>query len=107
MCCRLDSNLALIITCFNVDQILSSTFNPDWSLTERNVIEEDAILVLDPETGDVTSGFGSNMFYLPHGLTIDSKGNTYATDTGLHQVIRVSGWFFQSSFFHVWFAYQV
>ena len=70
--------------------IVSRTFNPDWSLSERNVIEEDAILVLDSNTGDVISGFGSNMFYLPHGLTIDGDGNTYVTDTGLHQVMRVS-----------------
>ena len=26
---------------------------------------------------------------MPHGLTIDGDGNTYVTDVGLHQVMRV------------------
>ncbi len=69
---------------------VSRTFNPDWTLADRKVIEEDTILVLDPDTGDVISGSGKNMFYVPHGLTLDGEGNTYVTDTGLHQVMRVS-----------------
>jgi peptidylamidoglycolate lyase len=58
-------------------------------LAERNVIAEDAILVLDPDTGSVVSSTGKNMFYMPHGLTVDGAGNMYLTDTGLHQVMRV------------------
>jgi peptidylamidoglycolate lyase len=59
-------------------------------LAERNVIAEDAILVLDPDTGSVVSSIGKNLFYMPHGLTVDGAGNMYLTDTGLHQVMRVS-----------------
>jgi len=59
-------------------------------LAERKVIDEDTILVLDPDTGDVISSSGKDMFYMPHGLTLDGEGNTYVTDTGLHQVMRVS-----------------
>jgi len=65
------------------------SFNPDWTLANRKVIEEDAILVLDPDTGDVISSTGKNLFYMPHGLTLDGEGNMYVTDTGLHQVMRL------------------
>ena len=52
-------------------------------------IEEDTILTLDPDSGKVLSSWGKGMFYMPHGLTIDADGNTYVTDVGLHQVMRV------------------
>lgn len=78
--------------------LTSSTFKPDWTLANRQVIDEDTIMVLDPDTGDVLSSYGKDMFYMPHGLTIDGEGNTYVTDTGLHQVMRVSGDVDQCSF---------
>ena len=52
-------------------------------------IDEDTILTLDPDSGKVLSSWGKGMFYMPHGLTIDADGNTYVTDVGLHQVMRV------------------
>jgi len=54
----------------------------------RAAIDEDTILTLDPDNGKVLSSWGKGMFYMPHGLTIDSEGNTYVTDVGLHQVMR-------------------
>ena len=56
----------------------------------RTRIEEDTILTLHPDTGKILSSWGKGKFYMPHGLTIDSEGNTYVTDVGLHQVMRVS-----------------
>ena len=67
-----------------------SLFGPDNKLKEKKVIEEDTILVLDPDTGDVVESFGKGMFYVPHGITVDNQGNIYVTDVGLHQVKRVS-----------------
>ena len=55
----------------------------------RKRVDEDTILTLDPDTGKVLSSWGKGMFYMPHGLTIDGEGNTYVTDVGLHQVMRV------------------
>ena len=43
---------------------------------------------MDADKGKVKSSFGSGLFYLPHGLKIDSEGNTWVTDVGLHQVIK-------------------
>lgn len=54
----------------------------------RTRIDEDTILTLDPDTGNIISSFGKDMFYMPHGITIDADGNTYVTDVGLHQVMR-------------------
>jgi peptidylamidoglycolate lyase len=55
----------------------------DGPITENTVIE------LDGETGRVILQWGSNMFYLPHGLHIDAaSGNIWLTDVALHQVMR-------------------
>ncbi|KIH59915.1 NHL repeat protein [Ancylostoma duodenale] len=36
---------------------------------------------------------GKDMFYLPHGLTIDEKGNYWVTDVGSHQVHKLDSSF--------------
>jgi hypothetical protein len=43
-------------------------------------------LILDGSSGDVLEKHGENMFYLPHGLTIDHQDNLWVTDVGRHQV---------------------
>ena len=57
-------------------------------ILSRQVIKEDTILTVDADKGKVKWSFGSGLFYLPHGLKIDSEGNTWVTDVGLHQVIK-------------------
>lgn len=61
----------------------------EHKLRNRTVIKKDPIVTLDPDTAQVKSSFGANMFYMPHGITIDDEGNTFVTDVGLHQVMRV------------------
>ena len=68
---------------------INSLFGTDNKLKEKKVIDEDTILVLDPDTGDVVESFGKGLFYVPHGITVDNQGNIYVTDVGLHQVKRV------------------
>lgn len=65
------------------------TFNKDFQLVDRTPIPNVTVCTLDPETGEAKNSWGSNMFYVPHGLTVDLAGNTYVTDVGLHQVMRV------------------
>eukprot|EP00854_Cymbomonas_tetramitiformis_P006264 gene6264-7512_t len=36
------------------------------------------------------NGFGQGLFYMPHGLTVDSRGDIWVTDCGLHQVIKLT-----------------
>jgi streptogramin lyase len=47
------------------------------------------ILTLDPVTGAVVSDWGSNLFYMPHGIATDAEDNIWVTDVALHQVLKV------------------
>lgn len=67
---------------------LSFNFKTNNLAEPRTRIEEDTIVTLDADDGNVLSSWGKGMFYMPHGLTIDGEGNTYVTDVGLHQVMR-------------------
>ncbi|XP_004625525.1 peptidyl-glycine alpha-amidating monooxygenase [Octodon degus] len=52
-------------------------------------IEEDTILVIDPNNAAVLRSSGKNLFYLPHGLNIDKDGYYWVTDVALHQVFKL------------------
>lgn len=69
-----------------------STFNESniYYLIEYGPIKEKTIYVLDPKTGAIKSGWGSDMFYMPHGMTIDAHGNYWITDVAMHQAFKVS-----------------
>ncbi len=64
-------------------------FDEEFRFVNRTPIPNDVVVTVDPDTAEVRDSWGSNMFYMPHGLTIDSRGNHYITDVGLHQVMRV------------------
>lgn len=46
--------------------------------------------MLDPKTGAIKTGWGSEMFYMPHGMTIDGHGNYWITDVAMHQAFKVN-----------------
>ncbi|XP_071749710.1 peptidyl-alpha-hydroxyglycine alpha-amidating lyase 2 isoform X1 [Lepeophtheirus salmonis] len=64
------------------------SFDRNYVLQDKTPIEEDTIMTLHPETGEILRSWGKDLFYMPHGIAVDSLGNTYVTDTGLHQVMR-------------------
>jgi len=47
------------------------------------------LLTLDRVTGAVLKAEGVGRYYMPHGLSIDSKGNRWITDVALHQVFKL------------------
>ncbi|XP_072167186.1 uncharacterized protein [Diadema setosum] len=51
-------------------------------------IPDDVIVTLDPGTGEVLTSWGSDRFYMPHGLYIDAHDNMWLTDVALHQVFK-------------------
>ncbi|KAK4023103.1 hypothetical protein OUZ56_008536 [Daphnia magna] len=51
-------------------------------------IKNDTIVTLDAATGSLLDHWGSNLFYMPHGLEVDAEGNTWVTDVALHQVFK-------------------
>nr|KAF6490504.1 peptidylglycine alpha-amidating monooxygenase [Molossus molossus] len=53
-------------------------------------IVEDTILVIDPNNASVLQSSGKNLFYLPHGLSVDKDGNYWVTDVALHQVFKLN-----------------
>jgi peptidylamidoglycolate lyase len=46
------------------------------------------VLMLDGPTGKLIGQWGADQFIMPHGLTVDGKGNLWLTDVGLHQVFK-------------------
>lgn len=53
----------------------------------KGPIRENTVILLD-KFGKKLFEWGANMFYLPHGLTIDVDGNYWITDVALHQVFK-------------------
>ncbi|XP_058797176.1 peptidyl-alpha-hydroxyglycine alpha-amidating lyase 1 isoform X2 [Phymastichus coffea] len=69
----------------------SSTFGTDNKFNiNRGPIRQNTIMLLD-KTGKVLLEWGKNMFFLPHGLTIDNLGNYWLTDVAMHQVFKFDG----------------
>uniref|UniRef100_A0A0K8U9J1 Peptidyl-alpha-hydroxyglycine alpha-amidating lyase 2 n=1 Tax=Bactrocera latifrons TaxID=174628 RepID=A0A0K8U9J1_BACLA len=68
----------------------ANTFNESniFYLIEYGPIKEKTIYVLDPKTGAIKSGWGEDMFYMPHGMTIDVHGNYWITDVAMHQAFK-------------------
>ncbi|XP_044737426.1 peptidyl-alpha-hydroxyglycine alpha-amidating lyase 2-like [Chrysoperla carnea] len=62
--------------------------NDNYLQRERGPITENTVLVLDPETGEILHSWGANLFYMPHGITIDSHDNLWVTDVALHQAFK-------------------
>jgi peptidylamidoglycolate lyase len=53
-----------------------------------NPIQGNVITHITPDTYDEVHSWGKNLFYLPHGLTVDHEGNFWLTDVALHQVFK-------------------
>ncbi|XP_037819701.1 peptidyl-alpha-hydroxyglycine alpha-amidating lyase 1 [Lucilia sericata] len=66
------------------------TFSRNNVFTKRNkgAIRDSTVLALDRETGKLVYDWGKNLFYMPHGLTIDHEDNVWITDVALHQVFK-------------------
>uniref|UniRef100_K9IZN9 Putative peptidylglycine alpha-amidating monooxygenase n=1 Tax=Desmodus rotundus TaxID=9430 RepID=K9IZN9_DESRO len=68
-----------------------NSFDSKFVYQQRGLgpIEEDTILVIDPNNAAVLQSSGKNLFYLPHGLSVDKDGNYWVTDVALHQVFKL------------------
>ncbi|PNF36923.1 Peptidyl-alpha-hydroxyglycine alpha-amidating lyase 2 [Cryptotermes secundus] len=67
-------------SCFNASH--------DFQHVAEGPIAVSTVLTLDPESGAVVSDWGSNLFYMPHGITVDAEDNIWVTDVALHQVFK-------------------
>ncbi|XP_075693057.1 peptidyl-glycine alpha-amidating monooxygenase isoform X1 [Rhinoderma darwinii] len=68
-----------------------NSFDRKFVYQQRGIgpIEESTILVVDPNSSAILQSTGKNLFYLPHGLTVDIDGNYWVTDVALHQVFKL------------------
>lgn len=53
-------------------------------------IKAATIAVFDARSGRFLREWGANTFAMPHGLTVDAKGNIWTTDVALQQVFKFS-----------------
>lgn len=56
---------------------------------DRKPIATATMVAYSRRTGTVSYRLGENLFYMPHGLTIDAVGYIYVTDVALHQVMKL------------------
>ena len=54
----------------------------------KDKIQENTILTLDKQTGEILKSWGADLFIMPHGLEVDNQNNIWVTDCGLHQVFK-------------------
>ncbi|XP_065600290.1 peptidyl-glycine alpha-amidating monooxygenase isoform X3 [Cyrtonyx montezumae] len=68
-----------------------NSFDSKFVYQQRGLgpIEQNTILVLNPSNAKQLRSTGKNLFYLPHGLSIDKDGNYWVTDVALHQVFKL------------------
>lgn len=66
------------------------SFNSMNEYTKRNhgPITDNTIIAFNRTIGQVSYEWGKNLFYMPHGLTIDLENNVWVTDVALHQVFK-------------------
>lgn len=70
---------------------LSFDMDNNYRLIDQGPIADATIVVLDPKRQTVVDQWGSGLFYLPHGLTIDRENKSlWLTDVALHQVFKYS-----------------
>uniref|UniRef100_A0A0B8RU52 Peptidyl-glycine alpha-amidating monooxygenase n=1 Tax=Philothamnus irregularis TaxID=1899461 RepID=A0A0B8RU52_9SAUR len=69
----------------------ANSFNSSYVYQQKGLgpIKENTILVIDASSSTILRSTGRNMFYLPHGLSIDNNGNYWVTDVALHQVFKL------------------
>lgn len=88
---NLASHAQLLSIWNNCDICWNRSFNDTnyFQKEQEGPIEEDTIVVLDGQTGQMLASWGGNFFYMPHGITIDQNNNLWLTDVALHQVFKV------------------
>lgn len=68
---------------------MSDTFNASNVYQgTRQPINTTTIVAFNRNTGAADYETGANLFFMPHGLTIDKQGALYVTDVALHQVFK-------------------
>lgn len=65
-----------------------SFHNDVFNTGKYGAIPEDVLSLVDTKTYKLISSWGANIFYMPHGLTIDFESNIWLSDVAMHQVFK-------------------
>lgn len=71
----------------------SDTFNENdiYKPNKDLPITEETVVTIDPKRKTVVRAWGRDIFFMPHGLSLDLEGkNLWLTDVALHQVFKYS-----------------
>lgn len=69
----------------------ASTFdgNEVYQPDRNTPIPEETVVTIDPRKKEILQAWGKDLFYMPHGLSLDFTGkNLWLTDVALHQVFK-------------------
>ena len=70
---------------------LSFDMANNYRLINQGPIPDATIVTINPDTQQLIDQWGSGLFYLPHGLTIDRENKSvWLTDVAMHQVFKFS-----------------
>uniref|UniRef100_A0A182P3M3 peptidylamidoglycolate lyase n=1 Tax=Anopheles epiroticus TaxID=199890 RepID=A0A182P3M3_9DIPT len=83
-----DGNVVIFHRGSHVWQLSSFDTNNRYQEATSGPIAEPTVLKFNRHTGDLLQQWGQNLFYMPHGLTIDHEQNYWMTDVALHQVFK-------------------
>ena len=62
--------------------------NNRYRLRNEGPIQQESVIEFNADSLTQIQSWGSNLFFLPHGLTIDHEGSFWLTDVALHQVLK-------------------
>lgn len=82
-----------VVIFHRADRVWSeNTFDQNHVFQEKRLlaIPTNTILAINRETGALSYGFGKDLFYMPHGITVDHENNVWVTDVALHQVMKLN-----------------
>lgn len=73
------------------------SLNPDSKLKvseqleriQDQLIKNDTLMIIDGENGNEVSTLGKGLFFMPHSVASDPRGNLWVSDVGRHQVMRL------------------
>ncbi|XP_005182185.1 peptidyl-alpha-hydroxyglycine alpha-amidating lyase 1 [Musca domestica] len=83
-----DGHIVLFHRCDRIWDQNTFTLGNVFRQRNKGPIRDSTVLALDRETGNLAYDWGKNLFYMPHGLTIDHEDNVWITDVALHQVFK-------------------
>uniref|UniRef100_A0A2M4ANV6 peptidylamidoglycolate lyase n=1 Tax=Anopheles triannulatus TaxID=58253 RepID=A0A2M4ANV6_9DIPT len=82
-----DGNVVILHRGSHVWNIASFDVKNNYLNATGGPIPERTVLTFDRSSGQLLHEWGEDLFYMPHGLTIDHEQNYWITDVALHQVL--------------------